>query len=60
MQGPCPGRPAHRRGPQAGAGGARVSLEHLEEHFFDADLPVGKLEREGRVDHRLHTLSPAG
>ena len=37
-----------------------MSLEHLEEHFFDADLPVGKLEREGRVDHRLHTLSPAG
>jgi AraC-like DNA-binding protein len=31
-------------------------FEYLEEHFFDADLTVGKLEREGRVDNRLHKL----
>ena len=31
-------------------------FEYLEEHFFDADLTVCKLEREGLVDYRLHKL----
>ncbi len=34
----------------------RELFEYLEEHFFDADLTVGRLEREDRVSYRQRKL----